>query len=140
MSGSDPQSKQETRFQGVPVAPGIAHARVVVHWLDDEEIPFRTISAEELPEEIARFESALIATAPSCLRSSSASRTPLARKDAGIFDAHLLVVEDRTLIDEVLRNLENERHNVEYTFHQVAEKLLPHPWGHRRSLPSRARR
>jgi Phosphoenolpyruvate-protein kinase (PTS system EI component in bacteria) len=25
-------------------------------------------------------------------------------KDAAIFDAHLLVVEDRTLIDEVLRN------------------------------------
>ena len=46
----------------------------------------------------------------------------MATKDAGIFDAHLLVVEDRTLIDEVLRNLENERHNVEYTFHQVAEK------------------
>ena len=39
VSGSDAQSKQETRFQGVPVAPGIAHARVVVHWLDDEEIP-----------------------------------------------------------------------------------------------------
>ena len=26
-------------------------------------------------------------------------------KDASIFDAHLLVVEDRTLIDEVLRRL-----------------------------------
>ncbi|RYD60203.1 MAG: phosphoenolpyruvate--protein phosphotransferase, partial [Verrucomicrobiaceae bacterium] len=41
-------------------------------------------------------------------------------RDAGIFDAHLLVVEDRTLIDEVLRTLQRDRHNVEYVFGQVA--------------------
>ena len=34
-------------------------------------------------------------------------------KDASVFDAHLLVVEDRTLIDEVLRKLESDRCNVE---------------------------
>ncbi len=41
-------------------------------------------------------------------------------KDAGIFDAHLLVVEDRTLIDEVLRKLEADLCNVEFVFHEVA--------------------
>ncbi len=41
-------------------------------------------------------------------------------KDAAIFDAHLLVVEDRTLIDEVLRRLEAERCNVEWVFQEVA--------------------
>ena len=122
MSGSNAQSKQETRFQGVPVAPGIAHARVLVHWLDDEEIPLRTISPEELPEEIARFEAALIATRAELLEIQQRIADAIGTKDASIFDAHLLVVEDRTLIDEVLRNLEGDRHNVEYTFHQVAEK------------------
>ena len=37
-------------------------------------------------------------------------------KDASIFDAHLLVVEDRTLIDEVLRTLARDKYNVEYIF------------------------
>jgi len=41
-------------------------------------------------------------------------------KDAAIFDAHLLVVEDRTLIDEVLRRLETEHCNVEWVFQEVA--------------------
>ena len=122
MSGSIAPSKEETRFQGIPVAPGIAHARVLVHWLDDEEIPLRTISAEELPEEIARFEAALIATRAELLEIQQRIADAIGTKDASIFDAHLLVVEDRTLIDEVLRNLESDRHNVEYTFHQVAEK------------------
>src|SRR5436305_4873703 len=41
-------------------------------------------------------------------------------KDAAIFDAHLLVVEDRTLIDEVLRKLESDLCNVEWVFQEVA--------------------
>src|SRR5204862_93196 len=41
-------------------------------------------------------------------------------KDAGIFDAHLLVVEDRTLIDEVLRTLAKDKTNVEHVFAGVA--------------------
>ena len=41
-------------------------------------------------------------------------------KDAAIFDAHLLVVEDRTLIDEVLRKLETDLCNVEWVFQEVA--------------------
>src|SRR5438046_8880555 len=41
-------------------------------------------------------------------------------KDAAIFDAHLHVVEVRTLIDEVLRKLETDLCNVEWIFQQVA--------------------
>jgi len=43
-------------------------------------------------------------------------------KDASIFDAHLLVVEDRTLIDEVLRTLERDKFNVEFIFAVVANR------------------
>jgi phosphoenolpyruvate-protein phosphotransferase (PTS system enzyme I) len=45
-------------------------------------------------------------------------------KDAGIFDAHLLVVEDQTLIDEVLRKLEADHCNVEFTFQEVANRYV----------------
>lgn len=123
MSDTELQTpSEEKRFQGVAVAPGIAHAQIVVHWMDEEEIPLRKISVEELPEEIARFESALIATRAELLEIQQRIADAIGTKDASIFDAHLLVVEDRTLIDEVLRNLEKDRHNVEYAFHQVAEK------------------
>src|SRR5205823_9016020 len=43
-------------------------------------------------------------------------------KDAAIFDAHLLVVEDRTLIDEVLRKLRTDLCNVEWAFQEVARR------------------
>jgi phosphotransferase system enzyme I (PtsI) len=119
---SDADPKIEKRFQGIAVAPGIAHAQVVVHWVDDEEIPLRKISASEMPEEIARFEAALIATRAELLEIQQRIADAIGAKDASIFDAHLLVVEDRTLIDEVLRGLEKDRHNVEYIFHKTAER------------------
>ena len=42
--------------------------------------------------------------------------------EGGIFDAHLLVLEDRTLLDEVIRNIQENQVNAEYAFHIVAEK------------------
>jgi len=119
---SDADPKKEKRFQGIAVAPGIAHAQVVVHWVDDEEIPLRKITPSEMPEEIARFEAALIATRAELLEIQQRIADAIGAKDASIFDAHLLVVEDRTLIDEVLRGLEKDRHNVEYIFHKTAER------------------
>src|SRR5215470_17950627 len=115
-------SGQEVRFQGLGVGPGIARGIVFIHHPDDEEPPKRRIDASDVANEITRFESALIATRAQILEMQQRIAEAIGSKDAGIFDAHLLVVEDRTLIDEVLRNLEKERHNVEYTFHQVAEK------------------
>jgi phosphotransferase system enzyme I (PtsI) len=116
------ESGQETIFQGLGVSSGIAEGEVVVHWQDDEEIPLRNITAEDIPGEIARFEGALIATRQELLDIQQKIATAIGAQDASIFDAHLLVVEDRTLIDEALRGLERDLHNIEFVFHQVAEK------------------
>jgi len=112
----------EQRFTGLPVAPGIAHCAAMVQWEDDEEISLRKIEPHALPDEIARFEAALIATRAELLEIQQRIALAIGADDASIFDAHLLVVEDRTLIDEVLRRLERDHCNVEYAFHQVAEK------------------
>ncbi len=109
-------------FEGLGVSPGIAEGEVVVHWQDEEEVPLRDVTEEEIPGEIARFEAALIATRQELLEIQQRIVAAIGAGDAGIFDAHLLVVEDRTLIDEALRGLERDKHNIEFVFHQVAEK------------------
>jgi len=116
------EERVEKRFQGVPVAQGIAHLPALVYYTEDEEILSREISEEELSGEIARFESALISTRVELLEIQRRIVTAIGAEDASIFDAHLLVVEDRTLIDEVLRGLERDRLNVEYVFQQVVQK------------------
>jgi phosphoenolpyruvate-protein phosphotransferase (PTS system enzyme I) len=113
----------EKRFHGVGVSPGIARGTVFVYRTDDDDVPpVRRVPEAELPAEIARFESALIQTRAQILEMQERIAEAIGAKDAGIFDAHLLVVEDRTLIDEVLRTLTREHHNIEHVFQQVANR------------------
>src|SRR5881394_3793869 len=109
----------EVRFQGVGVSPGIARGVVFVVREDDETIPKRSITRDQVAGEIGRFETALIQTRAQILEMQEQIAEAIGAKDAGIFDAHLLVVEDRTLIDEVLRKLEAGLYNVEFIFQEV---------------------
>jgi phosphotransferase system enzyme I (PtsI) len=119
MSGAAPV-QAEKRFHGVGVSPGIARGTVFVHRPEDEEPPARRVEESEIPSEIARFEAALLQTRHQILELQQRIAESIGTRDAGIFDAHLLVVEDRTLIDEVLRTLQRDRYCVEYVFGQVA--------------------
>lgn len=125
----DPQVrvKAERRFHGIGVSAGIARGPVIVHRPEDEELLVIKIDETEIPSEIARFEAALLATRHQILELQTRIAESIGTKDASIFDAHLLVVEDRTLIDEVLRTLQREKHNIEHVFATVAgryEKTL----------------
>lgn len=117
---SSENRRQEKRFQGVGVSTGLAHARIHVLRDDGEDVGRHPIRKEEIPNEIGRFEAALIQTRAQILEMQERIAASIGAKDAGIFDAHLLVVEDRTLIDEVLRKLEADLCNVESVFQEVA--------------------
>ncbi len=112
--------RAEIRFQGLGVSPGLARGRLFVHRPEEEPLPERAVAEAELPTEIARFESALLLTRAQILDMQAKIAEAIGAKDASIFDAHLLVVEDRTLIDEVLRTLERDRRNIEAIFQEVA--------------------
>ena len=120
MSNNAAGPSQEKRFHGVGVSPGIARGTIFVYRPEDEAPPLRHIEESEIPEEIARFEAALIATRTQILEMQQRIAESIGAKDAGIFDAHLLVVEDRTLIDEVLRTLAKDKTSVEHVFQTVA--------------------
>lgn len=122
MSKAQPMAERERRFAGIGVSPGIARGTVFVHRPDDEEPPVRQIAEDQVADEIARFEAALIATRTQILEMQERIAASIGAKDASIFDAHLLVVEDRTLIDEVVRNLQRDRLNIEHVFAQVAAR------------------
>ena len=119
---NDVAPRKEKRFEGIAVSQGLAHAEAIVHQRATEAIPRWTVRAEEVPAEINRFESALIATRAELLDMQQKIAQAIGSGgDASIFDAHLLVVEDRTLIDEVLRCV-SEGENVEYAFHKTSDR------------------
>ena len=115
-------ARQEIRFEGVGVSPGMACGKIHVVRDDLDDVVRYRIAPSQVPDEIGRFETALIQTRMQILEMQQRIAESIGAKDAAIFDAHLLVVEDRTLIDEVLRKLETDLCNVEWVFQEVATR------------------
>src|SRR5438874_11875988 len=113
-------ARQEVCFFGAGASPGIASGKIHVVRDELDDVPRYRIAPSQIADEIGRFEAALIQTRMQILEMQQKIAESIGAKDAGIFDAHLLVVEDRTLIDEVLRKLESDLCNVEWVFQEVA--------------------
>ena len=113
----------EKVFRGIPVSPGVCRGKVlVIGKSQDDSIPRQQLAEAEVPLQIKRLEHALGATRQQILEVQRKVSEGLGAKDASIFDAHLLVLEDPTLIDEVTRVIAEQRVTAEYAFSQVAAK------------------
>src|SRR6266702_2869178 len=112
----------EKVLRGIPVCGGVCTGRIVVLGKVSDDIPRHEVPEAEIPQEIQRFEQALVLTRQQILQVQRKVSEAMGAKDASIFDAHLLVLEDPTLIDEVTRLIREQKINSEYAFEQVAEK------------------
>ena len=109
-----------TLFRGIGVCAGVCVGRAFCRRHEEHKFEERDISANDVPREIARFESALIATR-SQLRDIQKGSDPAV---AGIFDAHLMILDDRPFIDRVIMGVENQLKNVEYVLSAVAHEFV----------------
>ncbi len=113
---------EEIILKGIPASPGIACGTTFI--LDRQEfiIAPRAIMEKEIPIEIARFEEALIKTREEILEIQKKISSEMEGSHSKIFDAHLLVLEDRMLIEDVIKRVRSEKLSAEYTFSEVLKK------------------
>lgn len=88
----------------------------------DDAIPRYAVADEDLEKELKRLDRGLAETRKEILEVQRQVASTLGVKDASIFDAHLLVLEDPTLIEEVTRRIQQDKLNAESAFHEFAEK------------------
>ncbi len=115
--------KTERRFQGVGVSPGIARGTAFVHRPDDDPPP-RRVTAGRSEHEIARLRDALCTTRRQIVELQERVEKSLGAKDAAIFEAHAMVVEDGVMIDEVEKLIRRDSCNAEYAFHTVVQRYI----------------
>lgn len=116
--------KTEKTLRGVAASPGVAHGEVFVILQKEHDIPIFQVEDALHSQEVARFEEALSRTHHqiSSVRNEVAKR--LGEEEAKIFDAHLMVLEDKALIEEVISEMEDTGYNVEYCFRSVCERFI----------------
>ena len=118
------KEKSELMLFGIPASPGIAHGPVFRFLHDEVKVATYHVSESDQEEEIRRFLEALEVTKSEIRKIREDVAKNLGEKEAGIFDAHMLVLEDRALIDDVIKEVKESGENVEKCVHRVTEKYL----------------
>ena len=114
----------EIVLKGIPAAPGIAYGPAFI--LDKGEfiVPKRLISALEVDSEIARFEEAIHNAQQEIHALKNKITQNMGAGHAQIFDAHLLVLEDIVLLDQVTCGIRETQASAEYVFSDVIKKFV----------------
>lgn len=124
MSADATSNPGETLLRGIPVSGGVCHGKILVVGQAPQDAPRRAITPAEVPAELTRLQEALVETRRQLLEVQHRVGTGLGIKEAAIFDAHLLALEDPVLIGEVTRTLTEEQVCAEFAFQAVARKYI----------------
>lgn len=110
-------------LKGIAASAGIVIGKALLFNNDEDfRVAKQTIPDTYIPNEIMRLEEALTRTRAQILKIQREIAGEMGREHAEIFDAHLMVIEDRTLIEEIIGRIKSEKLNVEYIFAEVLKK------------------
>jgi phosphotransferase system enzyme I (PtsI) len=110
--------KQEI-YKGTAVSPGIAVGPLLLVYADEHIVRKRRIRPEDVAGEITRFEASLLKTRQQIQAIRNQLASSIGEADASIFDAHLLLLEDTSLIESVKEQLLSRLVNVDFAYEQV---------------------
>lgn len=114
----------EQIFKGIPVSKGIAigSVHVVGRGLAPPEV--YSISARSVPYEIERYTRAVEKTKRQLEKLRERVESLSGEEEGRIFEAHIMILEDRTVTSRVLKSIETRLQNAEYCFYAVIENAL----------------
>ena len=128
-SGRGPAQK-EVLYHGIPASPGIAIGSVLLMdnggALSPEKEPDQeeTITPDRADREVEIFHSALDQTRLEIKEMQKKLQNSLEEREAGIFDAHLLIVDDRMLSGEVENTIRKNLLAAPSAFRKVIQKYI----------------
>ncbi len=113
-------------YQAIGVSPGIAIGRVIhIHTHGRGNGPvMRRITADQVPAELAKLAAAQDATRRQLAVLKSEVGKKLQSGDSEIFDAHLLLVDDRALIGDIEKRIREELIGAECAIHESTEHFI----------------
>jgi phosphotransferase system enzyme I (PtsI) len=114
----------EIIYEGIPASPGIAIApvHVVARGFSAPEV--YEIPESEVPSEQQRFKEALEVTKRQLIELQSRLEDLSGDNESGIFEAHVMILEDRSVVDRVLLAISKRQQNAEFAFYAVMQNFL----------------
>lgn len=116
--------KTEIRLEGIGVSPGIAVGLAERVGRALEEPEHAIVEKGEVEGERDRLNAAILRTRDQILALQQAIAEADGDNHAAIFDAHLLILEDSSILNEVNRIVETERKSVDWAYYSVAKRYI----------------
>jgi phosphotransferase system enzyme I (PtsI) len=109
--------------KGIGVSPGIRIGKAFLLSREGHFIPRWRISRGEVGRELARFQKAVDRAKEKVIQVRDKVSREMGERYGDIFGAHLLVLEDASLIEETKQQIQKREMNAEYIFTNVVEKV-----------------
>ncbi len=114
----------EEVWTGLGVSDGIVIGHVLRLHDGTRQVYRATIEVEDIEREIHRLHAAVRLARKQLLAIKARAENELGAEQAYIFDAHLLMLQDRKLLGEAEKFIRDERANAEWAVRVVADRLL----------------
>ncbi|EKD27552.1 MAG: hypothetical protein ACD_79C00675G0001 [uncultured bacterium] len=114
----------EVTYAGIPVSEGVIIGKIFKINSGPKPIVKYAIETGKVQEEVTRFENAILETRRQIIEIQEKINQAMGKEHASIFNAHLLLIEDFTIIKEVIKKIQSEKFNAEHVFSQVMERFI----------------
>ena len=116
--------EQEIIYEGIPASPGIAIAPVHVVARGFAAPEIYEIEESEVAGEQERFRQALEVTKRQLIELQDRLEDLSGDNESGIFEAHVMILEDRSVVDKVQVAIARRLQNAEFAFYAVMQNFL----------------
>lgn len=117
-------TREERTFRGIAASPGLVHGPAFVFLQSELDVPLYKIDEDKRDGELGLFKKALEATRQQITELRNDVARKLGEIEAQIFDAHLMVLEDKALIQETIDDFKHTHNNIAYCFHKVSKRYI----------------
>ena len=110
------------RLFGAGVSAGVAIGQAVRVGSRLPHVSEEILAEDEIENEIQRFHEALAASRQQIEALRERVQEAIGRDGAAIFDSHLLLVDDPTVVNQVVEGIRRRKRNAEFVFDSVIDK------------------
>lgn len=110
--------------QGIAASDGIAIAKAYLLIQPDLSFAVKTISDTEIDQEIARLNQALDISKTELSKIREKTAEKLGEEEAGVFDAHLMVLSDPEMISAIEEMIRQDKVNAEQALTAVTNNFI----------------
>lgn len=110
-------------IKGIPVSPGVVIGRAFILDYADERVPYRTVPAKDVDRELRRFKEAIEGATSDLAVLRDRTARELGSEPAKIFEFHLGLLHDESLINPIRERIREGKVTAEYAVAEAFRKL-----------------